>query len=248
MASKKIIVANWKMNPSSLSKAKEIFGGVQKFNKKNSLTVVICPPFPFLGVLSAKNNIAIGAQNIFGEYEGAFTGEVSAPMLVSLKVSYVILGHSERRKLGETNESVSKKVAVSLKAGLRPIVCIGEKERDVEGHFFNTIKTEILDTLSLVSKKQISKLVLAYEPVWAISTEGKGAMAPADIHETVIFIKKVLTDKYGKEAKNVKILYGGSIDQNNTKGVLEEGGSDGLLVGKASLKPEIFGKILAAAQ
>ncbi len=162
MPAKKIIVANWKMNPSSLGKAQELYKGVLKLKKSSNYIVVVCPPFPYIGSLKPAGGIFLGAQNFFYEKEGAFTGEVSASMLKSQNVSYVILGHSERRKLGETDEIVSKKIGAAFKENLKPIVCIGEKERDADGHFFNNIKKQIHESFSKVSKKQISKVIIAY--------------------------------------------------------------------------------------
>lgn len=235
------------MNPESADKALELFNTVSKFGKKYSSSIVICPPFPYLGIFASKKRekIALGAQDVFGEAKGAFTGEVSPKMLASLGVSYVILGHSERRALGETNADVSKKITSALKENLRPIVCVGEKERDHDGHFFNTIQQELLETLAGVSKNQISKIIIAYEPLWAIGAMGQGAMKPGDIHETVLFIKKILSDKYGKIVSGkVRILYGGSVDGANAGLMIKEGHCDGLLVGRASLSASSFENIL----
>lgn len=246
---KKLVIANWKMNPSTLKEATTLFSEIKKTSRKYSINVVICTPYSFTGIFSDKvsGNVSLGAQNVFFEKQGAFTGEVSAKMLSSLRVSYVIVGHSERRKLGETNEQVSKKALQVLSEKMLPVICIGEKERDGDGAFFHMIKEQILESLEGVSKKNISKVIIAYEPLWAISTEGKGAMEPHQIHETVIFIKKVLSDKYGKQdATKVKILYGGSVDGENAREAVTLGGCDGVLVGKASLKIKTFEPILKA--
>lgn len=247
LMTKKLIVGNWKMNPESADQALELFTAVSKFGKKYSSNIVICPPFPYLGIFAGKKRekIALGAQDVFSETKGAFTGGVSPKMLSSLGVAYVILGHSERRALGETNAEVSKKITFALKENLHPIVCVGEKERDHDGHFFNTIRQQLLETLAGVSKNQISKIIIAYEPLWAISTAGQGAMKPGDIHETVLFIKKILSDRYGKNVSaKVRILYGGSVDGTNANLMIKEGHCDGLLVGRASLSPVAFENIL----
>ena len=246
---KKIVIANWKMNPVSLKEATALFSEIKKTSLKYTSSVVVCAPNAFVGFISEKvsGNVSVGAQNVFFEKQGAFTGEVSAKMLASIHASYVIVGHSERRKLGETSEQVSKKASQALSEKLIPIICIGEKERDQEGHFFNIIKEALLESIASISKSQISKVIIAYEPIWAISTEGKGAMEPHSIQETVIFIRKVLSDKYGKNiATKIKIIYGGSVDGENAKDAVVLGGCDGVLVGKASLKIKTFEPILKA--
>jgi triosephosphate isomerase len=249
ISKRKIIVANWKMNPDSSLKAKTLFNSILPLARKSKSQIVVCPPFPFLGIVNTRsNNLSLGAQDISVETEGAFTGEVSAKQLRSLGVSFVILGHSERRAKGETSALISKKILTAIMENLTPIVCIGEKERDSEGHFFNKIKEDLLGTLSLVSKKQISKVVIAYEPLWAIGSESKGAMEPGAIHETILFIKKVLSDKYKKASQGQKILYGGSVDQINAEATLNEGTCDGLLVGRASLSKESLKKILESIE
>lgn len=243
---KKIIIANWKMNPEGAKEASKLFTFGKDLSKKSKAKIIICPPFPFISLFKEKKseNFSLGAQDLFYEKKGSYTGEVSASILKSLDVSYVIVGHSERRKLGETNELIAKKVSASIKAKITPILCIGEKERDAEGAFFGFIKEEILASLKLVSKKDIKKVIIAYEPLFAISTEGKGAMDAHSIYETVIFIKKVLSDKFGESSTGVKIIYGGSVDKKNIKDVLFVGGCDGALVGKASLSPQSFEAII----
>lgn len=245
--SKKIIIANWKMNPDGVKEALKLFVSSKELSKKYKAKIIICPPFPFISLFSKMNteNFSLGTQNIFQEKRGPFTGEVSTSMLKSLSVLYSIVGHSERRKLGETNEIVSKKISQILKSKITPILCIGEKERDSDGAFFGFLKEEILSSLKLVTKTDIKKVIIAYEPIWAISTEGKGAMDAHSINETVIFIKKVLSDKFGKlSASKVKIIYGGSVDKRNVKDVISVGGCDGVLVGKASLSAVSFEAIL----
>lgn len=241
---KKIVIANWKMNPASAKEALDIFNAIKKFGGKYSASIVVCPPFPFLSLFSFKaKNLFLGAQNLFYEKKGAFTGEVASPMLASLNVSYSLVGHSERRKLGETDDVVSRKISSALSEKITPIVCVGEKERDGEGIFFNYLKEQVLSSLKSISKKQISKIIVAYEPVWAISTEGNGAMDSSAIYETIIFLRKILVDKYGKEASKVKIIYGGSVNSKNINSIFSSG-VDGVLVGKDSLSPVNFEKIV----
>ena len=212
---KKLIVGNWKMNPVSIEKAKRIYRSINNISKKLSHTnVVICPPFVYLKTFLGKNSkssIQIGAQDVFAEEEGAFTGEISPLMLKDIGVSYVIVGHSERRNKGETDEIISKKVQIVLDSAMSPILCIGEKERDAGGNYLHFIKNQIKSSLNKVSKRNINKLIIAYEPLWAIGA--KEAMNPSDIHEMSLFIKKVLADIYGhNEAVSTQVLYGGAVN------------------------------------
>lgn len=236
---KYIIACNWKMNPQSIVVAKTLYNETKKqaVKKSKKLSVVICPPTSFLGLLTSKDKkVLLGAQDVSSFEKGSHTGEVGAEMLQSLGVKYVIVGHSERRGQGESGSLVAEKVSRALKAKLTPIICVGESLRDKEGNFFNDIREMIDASLAGVSKKQIKDIVLAYEPVWAIGALGSGVMENDLIQETTIFIRKVLMTKYGNAlAHKVPILYGGSVDQKNAKGILTEGGVNGLLIGRASL-------------
>jgi triosephosphate isomerase len=250
-----LVVANWKMNPESLEKAKEIFNFVRKFAKELKNTdVLVCPPFPFLYPLSklgTPKNVFLGAQNVSTELKGAFTGEVSAGMLKDLGVKFVIVGHSERRSPlaggGESGEVIRKKLQVVFENGLTPVLCIGEKERDKDGNYLNFIKNQIKEALTGLPKKYLVGIIIAYEPVWAIGKSYKEAMTPTDIHETVLLIKKILSELFGKDiAGGCKILYGAAVEAENALAVLEQGNVSGFLVGHASLKPE-FADILKSA-
>lgn len=251
---KKIIIANWKMNPFSVKEAENILNGVKKTVAKLKKTqVVICPPFVYFNNIQKKIggfvNLFLGAQNSFWENEGAFTGEISPEMIKNYGGSYVILGHSERRALGETDEIVSKKAVTCLKAGLKIIVCIGEKTRDDHGEYLQFLNNEIRDSLSKVQKKFLPNLIIAYEPIWAIGKKDSEAMRSSDIHEMTIFIKKILSEIYGKDsALLVPILYGGSVGGKNAGEIIKDGGVNGLLVGHQSLKPENFNEILKSVE
>ncbi len=245
---KKIIVGNWKMNPLSLQEAEKLFTNIAKFVSDIKKTgIVVCPPSLYLEKLKSANwrtrKISLGAQNVFWEDIGAYTGEVSGDMLYNAGARYVIVGHSERRRLGENNSDVNKKVKSSIRAGLTPILCIGESVRDRNHGYLNFIKTQIEEYLNGVSKNSISKVIIAYEPIWAI---GKGAYSatPEEFREMNIFIRKILSDKFGvKIVENIKIIYGGSVDEKNTEGFIKDGQADGFLVGRASLNPKKFYKI-----
>ena len=241
-----LIVANWKMNPETDEKAKEIFKGTKLAVKSlKKIKVVVCPPFVYLSDLEKINDskIVLGAQDMFWEKSGSFTGEISAGMLNN--ESYVILGHSERRELGENDEMISKKIVTAVKAGLRPILCIGEKERDTHGEYLHFLRNQLINSLGKLQKRYLVKLTIAYEPVWAIGKSEDEAMKPADIHETALFIKKVLADIYGQpSAVSIPILYGGSVSHNNAKDIIVAGQVQGLLVGRESLNPKKFGELL----
>ncbi len=226
---KKIIVANWKCNPVTRSEAEELFDSVSKGVKDMEVETVICPPFVFLGLGSG----ILGAQDSFYEEKGAYTGEVSVTMLKELGCQYVIVGHSERRKyFNETDELVNKKIKAILGAGLTPIVCIGETEEERENNKTEEIlEKEIKDGLEGVN---LSKIIIAYEPIWAIGTGNA-----CDVEEAQR-MREVIQKMTSKE---IRILYGGSANASNAKGYLDAG-FDGLLVGGASLKASEFIKIV----
>lgn len=249
---KNLIVANWKMNPATLIEAKRVFNGIKKgLNDVRGVGVVVCPPAVYLSELkklSSGNKISFGLQNISSAENGAYTGEVSASQAKSSGALFSIIGHSERRKLNETDADVAVKIKMALSEGLTPIVCIGEPERDEHGSYLSFLSSQLKESLSSISKKDLQDIIIAYEPVWAIGEKSKGAMAPTEIYETVLFLRKVLSDLFGKkEAFATEILYGGSVDERNAGAILKEGGVSGFLVGRASLLPEKFLKIIKAS-
>jgi len=256
MEKKKIIVGNWKMNPLTLKEAEKLFTNVAKnISTVKRTEIVICPPFPYMEKLKKLSlvrshtgearKIIIGAQNAFYGDTGAFTGEVSAEMLYDIGARYVILGHSERRALGEGNGDINKKIKSSLVAGLRPILCVGENVRDLDHGYFNLVKMQLEECLLGISKNSISKIIIAYEPIWAISsTPDRKDATSGDSVEMAIFIKKVLSDKFGKDASSVRIIYGGSVNTKNAKDFLQNGGVDGLLPGNSSLDAKKFTEII----
>ncbi len=239
------------MNPPSAREARVLFNKVKLAGGKlEKVETVICPPFSFLGLFpkSGTTRVSLGAQDVFWANAGRATGEVSPEMLKDLGVSYVIVGHSERRALGETDEMVSKKVKAVLTEGLFPIVCVGEKERDAEGTYFAMLKAQIVASLMGTTRAQFRDICIAYEPLWAIGKSAKEAADPRGIREMAIFIQKVIADAFGEETAQLpRILYGGSAEESNTAPILTEGGVSGLLVGHASLDAERFGKMLKIA-
>ncbi len=246
----KIVVGNWKMNPLSLKEAEKLFTNISKSVSNIKKTeIIICPPFIYLEKLKKiSKKIYLGAQDTFGRDTGAYTGEVSGDMLYDIGVRYVILGHSERRSIlngiGESNDTINKKLKASIAAGLNPILCVGENTRDENHEYLSFIKTQLEESLDGVSKNFISKIIIAYEPVWAI---GKGALParPEEFLEMSIFIKKILSDKFGlKMIEGIKIIYGGSVDEKNTLDFISKGRADGFLVGRASLNEKKFSNIV----
>ena len=250
MQNKKIIVANWKMNPRTAKEAEKLWQGVAKnIPSLRKTEVVICPPYVYLTKLKKlSRKFLLGSQDAFWGDVGAFTGEISSEILYNLGVRYAILGHSERRSL-EDNMIINKKIKSALLSGLRPILCVGEIVRDEEHGYFNGVKEQLDAGFQGISKNSIKNIIVAYEPVWAISsTPGRRDAAPEDSSEMAIFIRKVLSDKFGREASRVKILYGGSVNDRDAEGFLTQGGVDGLLVGKASLNAEKFVNIIKISE
>ena len=246
---KKIFIGNWKMAPDTLLRAKDIYSKYTKFSKKLKKTeAVVCVPYVYthsLRALKGAPRLSVGAQDVFGEVSGSYTGEVNIKMLKDAGVTHVILGHSERRTLGETSEEINKKIQVVLGAGLSAVVCIGEKNRDVGGKFYNELQQELENTLSDIQPKYFRKLIIAYEPIWAIGKPSDEAMDGERMYEMNIFIQKAVTDLFGKDAvKKLRIIYGGSIDSTNIERMISEGQVDGVLVGRAGLNQKEFGKML----
>ncbi len=245
-----LIVGNWKMNPETLAGATKLAKQtLAKAAKLKKTSVVYCPSATFLAPLAKlkKKEVLLGAQNVFYEKSGAFTGEISPTMLKSLGIGYCIVGHSERRSMGETNEDTAKKVTALLAAGIRPILCIGERARDPEGWHLSGVRDQLEAVISVMPKQKITQLVIAYEPVWAIGKNAAREATPDECREMVIFIRKVLSDFVGAAtAQKVTILYGGSVDATNGAFFIREGGVSGLLPGRLSLDAVQFGKLLEA--
>lgn len=240
---KNIVAGNWKMN-KSLQEGIELAKAVNEKVTENSTTVIMCTPFIHLSEVSkviTKKNVALGAQNCANKESGAYTGEISVDMIKSTGATYVILGHSERRAYyGETNALLAEKTKLALAKGLTPIFCIGEvlEEREAGKHF-DVVKTQLNEALFGLSADDFAKIVIAYEPVWAIGT-GKTATSEQaqEIHKV---IREHIAGKYGKAvADNTSILYGGSCNASNAKDLFSNPDVDGGLIGGASLKADDF--------
>lgn len=247
---KQLIVANWKMNPQKGSDAQKLFKSIDKVSAKLKNTeTVICPPLVYLqslGELVTKRSCVLGAQDAFWEHEGAFTGQVSPDMIFYAKARYVIVGHSERRGLGETDEMVNKKIKSILQFPLIPILCVGEEKRDDDLHYIKQVKQQVHEALHGLDHEQISRVVIAYEPVWAIGTKAKTSCSPAECREMMQIIRQTLADilKDTVQAKNIPLIYGGSVDEMNASSFIVDGLAQGLLIGRASLEAKTFSAIL----
>ena len=241
-----IIAGNWKMNMTP-SEARALVEELKPLVKDAKCEVVVCPPYVDLSAVSELikgSNIRLGAQNIHWAEKGAFTGEVSANMLKELGVEYAIIGHSERRQyFGETDATVNQRVLAAVKAGLTPIICVGEKKEEREAGYTNalvTYQTQI--ALSGLTADEVKHVVIAYEPVWAIGT---GLTATDEqANETIGVIREAVRAAYGDAADDVRIQCGGSMNPKNCKGLMAQPEIDGGLIGGASLKAEDFSKVV----
>jgi triosephosphate isomerase (TIM) len=242
------IAANWKMN-KTVAEAAEFVDALLPRIAATPHDVAICPPFTALTAVVERRYgtaVKVAAQNMHEEGSGAFTGEVSAPMLIELDVEAVVLGHSERRQyFGETDEALARKVPAALAAGLEPILCVGESEEARDGGQTEAVlERQLQADLAAVEPADLSRVVVAYEPIWAIGT-GRTA-TPEQAQEACAFVRDVLRGR-GGEADAVRILYGGSVKPDNAAELLSQPDIDGALVGGASLDPEDFAAIVEAA-
>jgi triosephosphate isomerase len=244
-----LIAGNWKMHLDASSAQKLARDVVSKTSRFRHCDIVLLPAFPLIPLVArvvAGSHVAVGAQDLSPEEEGAFTGDVSAKMLLSVDCTHVVIGHSERREYHlETDELVSRKVRRALMAGLIPIVCVGEKLQEREAQkTLERVERQVTVALSGVEEKDVSKVVIAYEPVWAIGT-GRTA-TPAQAEEVHEFIRGLLSRLYSYSvAQETRVIYGGSVKPDNIKALMAEKDIDGALVGGASLDADGFASIVA---
>ncbi len=248
-----LVVANWKMYVEDAEAAGAFAKSLRtKLRSLPYAAVSITPPYiliPALAKALARSSVALGAQAVSAAASGAHTGEVSANMLKKAGATFSIIGHSERRALGESNEAVRAQMLELSQVGLGAILCVGERERDPGGEHFSFIKEQLTSALTGLPKKTVSKLVIAYEPVWAIGKSAADAMSSPEVQEAAIFIRKTLASLIEPVlAKKVPILYGGSVEAENAAAILKEGGVSGFLVGHASANLENFLGILKACK
>ena len=252
MSRRYFIAGNWKMNKTSADAAALAKGVVDAVGSVSSVDIAVCPTFTSLAAVQpviSGSNVKLGAQNMYFEASGAFTGEISAEMLRDVHCSYVILGHSERRQyFGETDELINKKTKVAIAASLKPIVCVGETLEEREsGKTIEVVATQTKGGLANLSKEDALKTVIAYEPVWAIGT-GKTA-TPEMAQEVHAEIRKLLTDMFDSvTAEKMQILYGGSMNPKNADDLLAQKDIDGGLIGGAALQPDTFAALIKSAE
>ena len=249
MAAKILVVANWKMNPSSLKEAKKLFEATKKAAARSrKVSVVVAPPAVFLRELhKARGRLALAAQNAHFESAGHYTGELSMAQVRDAGAAYVLIGHAERRQMGETNEDTRKKIAAALRVKLFPIFCVGESKRGAGGEHFDVVRSQLRSGFGDVPLAALQRVIIVYEPLWTIGTDH--TMAPRDMHEMSIFIRKCLGEMYlpapqrsARQAGGAlnsravpPVLYGGSVDEKNVLPMLREGEVKGFLVGRASV-------------
>jgi len=246
---KKLIVGNLKMNLLSPQEREQYISSLKKEIKGKKLAeteVVICPPSIHLdGFRKAiSQNVKLGAQNVFWEPKGSFTGEISPLMLKNFGCDYVIVGHSERRRyFCENNSEVNLKINAALKSGLRPIICVGETKLEKDtNQTLSVITKQVKEALADVGRTKTGQLIIAYEPVWAVGSDK--VPSANDVMEAKVLVKKILVDLFGKKyAEAVKIIYGGSVSAKTARDVCVEPGMDGALIGRESLTPHEFLKI-----
>jgi triosephosphate isomerase len=244
-----LIAGNWKMHKTVADAEAFVQALLPRVSSVTGVDVGICPPFPALGPIVDSvrgSGVLVLAQNVHYEPSGAFTGEVSAPMLTELDVDGAIVGHSERRAMfGETDRALQLKVPAALAAGLLPILCVGETEDEREaGDTERKLRHQVQEDLSGVETDRLSEVVIAYEPIWAIGT-GKVA-TPEQAQEAIAFIRALVAARSSEQGQRVRILYGGSVKADNAPELLALPDVDGALVGGASLDPESFAAIVAA--
>ena len=237
------------MNPATLGQAKELFVEIRNsLRKYEDIEIAVAPPIPYLSdlaKLSPSGRIALMAQDAWYENTGPETGLVSVPMVKSSGASYVLVGHSEMRARGETDEVIVKKLQAIHKAKLTPVLCVGESVRDAEGKFYSVVQNQLTTALANCTQAALTRIVIAYEPVWAI---GSGETpSEYDIQEMRLFIEKVIVELFSRKIANkVRILYGGSVSHHNAETLFSECEVDGFLVGGASLKTHSFSAIAKA--
>jgi triosephosphate isomerase len=245
-----LIAANWKMH-KTIAEAEDFVGALlPQVSTADGIDVAVCPPFLALSAVvdsTRGSRVQVFAQNMHYSEEGACTGEVSAPMLLEVGVQGVVLGHSERRELfGETDRALALKVPAALEAGLVPILCVGESEEERErGNTERKLRHQVQEDLARLEDAQLGDVVIAYEPIWAIGT-GRVA-TPDQAQEAIAFVRALVGDRSREQAERTRVLYGGSVKPDNAHELLAQPDIDGALVGGASLEPDSFATIVAAA-
>lgn len=244
-----LIVGNWKAYVQTTEKAKTLYAVAKRLTSQADTQIVLAPPTPFLGVLASGNRskVAFAAQDVSLSTGGAATGEVTASMIANAGATYAIIGHSERRAMGETDAIVAEKVQHAFANRLRPIVCIGEKERDLDAQYLTGLRAQIREIFTPLSQKERMQTIVAYEPIWAIGKTAAESITPQDLSEMVLYIRKVLTEYLpGRGSEKVLLIYGGSVEPANIRSLASGTGVDGFLPGHASTDPQMFAQLVKA--
>jgi triosephosphate isomerase len=243
-----IIVSNWKAYVEQPAKAKALVSAAKRAVAKADHQIVLAPPAPLLGTFALKERkVFFAAQDLSDSTGGAATGEVTAGLLSAMGVSHVILGHSERRAAGEGDALIASKVRHALAHNLTPIVCVGESVRDADATYLQSLRTQIAAVYEPLAPKERARLILAYEPIWAIGKSAAESISPRDLHEMVLYLRKILTDFLPERgASNVPILYGGSVEPSNIRDLAAGGQVQGFLIGHASVEVKSFTALVKA--
>jgi triosephosphate isomerase len=254
MAKKITIVGNWKMNPISQPEAVALFRSLRGVTRSlKNVNTIICAPFMYLVELGKRakdaDNYHIGAQDFFIGDVGAHTGQISLGMLKEAGVNYSIIGHSESRAMGETNQDVNAKIKEAIKNEVTPIFCFGEESRGKDKKYLTEIKKQIREGIAGLTQKDTTRIIFAYEPIWAIGAKAKRHCTPDECKEVIDEVRAAMKKKLAaKKAENLVILYGGSADEKTAMGFVDKGCADGVLLGRASLDPRMIGIILRQAE
>ncbi|MBU6388802.1 triose-phosphate isomerase [Patescibacteria group bacterium] len=242
-----LIVANWKAYVEDSKKARKLLSVSKRLARTTTSDIVLAPPAPLLGALAAgnKTKVAFAAQDISVTTGGAKTGEATAGAYAAAGAAYAIIGHSERRAAGDTDAIIVEKLARAEAHGLIPILCVGEHERDGEGRYLAFVREELTVALSSLAPKERAKVIVAYEPLWAIGKTAAFAIPPDDLCEMVLYIRKVLAELLpGENAGHSLVLYGGSVEPDNIRALAASSSVDGFLIGHASVDPIIFAELV----
>lgn len=242
-----LIAANWKAYVGDLGKARTLVRIAKRLSRKTKNDIVLIPPAPLLGMFAGKNKSAVsfGAQDISSLTGGAETGEVTAAAIKASGATYVIVGHSERRRAGDTPTVVAEKLTRALANGLIPVLCVGESERDGEGRYLSFVREQLTSALRPQDAKERKKVIVAYEPIWAIGKTATDAILVNDLAEMVLYIRKVLAELLpGKTSARTFVLYGGSVEPGNIRDLAATSDVDGFLIGHASVDPRMFAALV----
>ena len=242
-----LIVANWKAYVEDSTKAKKLFAISKRLARTTKCTIVLAPSAPLLGALAIRNksSVAFSAQDVSATTGGAQTGEVTAQAYAASGAAYAIIGHSERRAAGDSNSIVAEKLSRALAHGLTPILCVGESGRDGEGRYLGFVREELTRAINPLVPKERAKVIVAYEPLWAISKTAAFAIKSNDLTEMTLYIRKVLAELLpGKSSSHSSVLYGGSVEPENIRDLAGSSGVDGFLIGHASVDPHTFSLLI----